>query len=254
MKTVDFDILGFRPGDKVLDLGCGEGRHVIAFYVEADVHAVGVDLGFNDLKTTLEKFSPYAEAGNDRKQLHLACTNALQLPFADASFDKVICSEVLEHIPDYQGALREIARILKPGGVAAISVPRYVPEWICWALSDEYHSNEGGHLRIFKDYQLRRDIENTGLQFINRHWAHALHSIYWWLQCAFWNTKDTNYLVQQWHKLVVWDMMEHPALTNTLERMLNPLFGKSVVMYFYKPSTCASGAYALGSPVTGTRA
>ena len=236
MKTVDFDTLGFRSGDKVLDLGCGEGRHVIAFYVEADVHAVGVDLGFADLQKTAEKFVPFNEPTNTRKYLHLACTNALQLPFADGSFDKVICSEVLEHIPDYRGALLEIERILKPGGVAAISVPRFVPEWICWALSDEYHSNEGGHLRIFKEHQLKRDVENTGLCFIRRHWAHALHSVYWWLQCAFWKTKDTNPLVQAWHKLVVWDMMEQPALTATLESIFNPLLGKSVVMYFYKPS------------------
>lgn len=236
MITVDFGTLALRSGDKVLDLGCGEGRHVIGFYVEADVHAIGVDLGFHDLQTSAKKFEPFRDAQNPRKAFHLACSNALQLPFADASFDKVVCSEVLEHIPDYHGALREIARILKPGGVAAISVPRYGPEWICWALSDEYHSNEGGHLRIFKEHALRREIEATGLNFIRRHWAHALHSVYWWLQCAFWQTKERNWLVQQWHKLVVWDMMEQPVLTNTLERMLNPLIGKSVVLYFYKPS------------------
>lgn len=236
MITVDFGTLALRSGDKVLDLGCGEGRHVIGFYVEEDVHAIGVDLGFHDLQTAAKKFEPFAEPQNARKQFHLACTNALQLPFADASFDKVVCSEVLEHIPDYAGALREIERVLKPGGVAAISVPRYAPEWICWALSDEYHSNEGGHLRIFKEHSLRREIENTGLCFIRRHWAHALHSVYWWLQCAFWKSKEQNWLVQQWHKLVVWDMMERPVLTNTLERVLNPLIGKSVVMYFYKRS------------------
>lgn len=236
MITVDYQTLALRSGDTVLDLGCGEGRHVISFYVEADVHAIGVDLGFADLQKAAEKSVPFLDAGNPSKQLHFACTNALRLPFADASFDKVVCSEVLEHIPDHAGALREIARILKPGGVAAVSVPRYVPEWICWALSDEYHSNEGGHLRIFKEHTLRREIEGTGLRFIRRHWAHALHSIYWWLQCAFWKTKEQNWLVQQWHRLLVWDMMEQPMLTTALEKILNPLIGKSVVMYFYKPS------------------
>lgn len=237
MITIDFATLGFRPGDTVLDLGCGEGRHVISFYVEADVHAIGVDLGFHDLKKSAEKFVPFAQPQNPRKHFHLACSNALQLPFADASFDKVVCSEVLEHIPDYHGALREISRILKPGGVAAVSVPRFGPEWLCWALSDDYHSNEGGHVRIFKAHALRREVENTGLRFIRRHWAHALHSIYWWLQCAFWRNKDSNWFVQQWHRLLVWDMMEQPLLTATLEKLLNPLIGKSVVMYFYKPST-----------------
>mgnify|MGYP003452918967 CR=1 FL=1 len=91
-------------------------------------------------------------------------------------------------------------------------------------------------MRIFKEHQLQREIENTGLCFIRRHWAHALHSVYWWLQCAFWETKHTNPLVQNWHKLLVWDMMEQPIFTTTLEKILNPLIGKSVVMYFYKPS------------------
>jgi ubiquinone/menaquinone biosynthesis C-methylase UbiE len=236
MKTVNFDLLGLKAGDTVLDLGCGEGRHVISMYVEANVTSIGMDLGFNDLKTTQDKFTPFAEPDNTHKTFALTCANALQLPFPDASFDKVICSEVLEHIPDYEGALKEIERILKPGGVAAISVPRYGPEWICWQLSDDYHSNEGGHLRIFTASQLRRDVERTGLRYIHQHWAHALHSIYWWLQCAFWKTKDTNSLVQAWHKLVVWDMMENPPLTKTIETILNPLIGKSVVMYFYKQS------------------
>lgn len=237
MKTVDFDTLGFQSGDRVLDLGCGAGRHVISAYVEADVTSIGVDLGFADLQTTREKFTPFAQPNNPHKAFGLACTNALQLPFADASFDKVICSEVLEHIPDYHGALREIERVLKPGGVAAISVPRYLPEWVCWQLSKAYHSNEGGHLRIFKATALRRDIEQTGLRFIRQHWAHALHSIFWWLQCAFWNTKDQNPLVQQWHRLLVWDMMEQPTLTRWLEACLDPLIGKSVVLYFYKRSS-----------------
>ncbi|MBK8102893.1 MAG: class I SAM-dependent methyltransferase [Cellvibrionales bacterium] len=239
MKTVDFKTLGFRSGDTVLDLGCGEGRHVINAYVEANVHAIGVDLGFNDLSTATERAEPFLAAENTEKYFHLACANALQLPFADASFNQVICSEVLEHIPDYLSAINEIERVLKPGGVAAISVPRYVPEWICWALSDAYHSNEGGHIRIFKEHLLKREVERTGLRFIRRHWAHALHSIYWWLQCAFWASKEKNPLVQQWHKLLVWDMMEQPALTRVLEKTLDPLIGKSVVLYFYKPSTVA---------------
>lgn len=237
MKTVDFNTLGFREGDHVLDLGCGAGRHVISVYVEADVTSVGVDLGFADLQTTREKFQPFAEPNNTAKSFSLACTNALALPFADNSFNQVICSEVLEHIPDYHGALREIERVLKPGGIAAISVPRYFPEWVCWQLSDAYHSNEGGHLRIFKAADLQHDIERTGLRFIRRHWAHALHSIYWWLQCAFWKTKETNPLVQKWHQLLVWDMMQQPKFTRVLEKCLDPLIGKSVVLYFYKRSS-----------------
>ena len=65
--------------------------------------------------------------------------DALSLPFSDNYFDRLICSEVLEHIPDYSGALAEIWRITKPGGRIGISVPHRWPEQICWLLSRAYY-------------------------------------------------------------------------------------------------------------------
>ena len=145
MQTVDFRHFPLEAGDLVLDLGCGEGRHVISAYIEADVHSVGVDLSLDDLRTTREKFVDFAEPDNQRKSFGLSSANALQLPFADDTFDKVICSEVLEHIPDYRAVLSEIDRVLKPGGLFCASVPRRWPEKICWALSEGYYNTPGGH-------------------------------------------------------------------------------------------------------------
>ncbi|KAA1190626.1 class I SAM-dependent methyltransferase [Pseudohalioglobus sediminis] len=234
MQTVDFKHFPLQAGDTVLDLGCGEGRHVISAYLEAEVHSIGVDLSLDDLRTTQEKFSDFAEPDNPAKSFGLSSANALELPFADNTFDKVICSEVLEHIPDYQGALREIQRVLKPGGLFCASVPRRWPEKICWALSEEYYNTPGGHIRIFRASELRGDIEQLGFKHYHRHWAHALHAPFWWLKCLFWEQQDSNWLVNQYHRLLVWDLMERPALTRVTERMMNPLMGKSVVMYFRK--------------------
>jgi ubiquinone/menaquinone biosynthesis C-methylase UbiE len=234
MKTVDFNRLPLAPGDLVLDLGCGEGRHVISAYVEANVHSIGVDLSLEDLKITRERFASFAEPDNEAKSFSLSSASALDLPFADNTFDKIICSEVLEHIPDYRSALREIERVLKPGGLFCASVPRRWPEKICWALSEAYHSNLGGHLRIFRSGELRQEIEVLGFKHYYRHWAHALHVPFWWLKCLFWQSRDTNWLVRQYHRLLVWDLMENPALTRILEKSMNPIMGKSVVMYFRK--------------------
>lgn len=234
MQTVDFRHFPLSAGDRVLDLGCGEGRHVISVYLEQDVDAVGVDLSLADLQTTRNKFEEFAQDTPSHSSFTLSSANALALPFADNSFDKVICSEVLEHIPDYQGALREIDRVLKPGGLFCASVPRRWPERICWAFSAAYHQVPGGHLRIFRGTRLRDEIEEFGLQQYHRHWAHALHAPFWWLKCLFWKTQESNWLLRQYHRLLVWDLMDRPWLTRTLEKMLNPLLGKSVVMYFRK--------------------
>lgn len=234
MQTVDFRHFPLTPGDRVLDLGCGEGRHVISAYLEAEIESIGVDLSVRDLQTTREKFRDFEQTDDTERLFALASANALELPFADNSFDKVICSEVLEHIPDYRGALAEIQRVLKPGGLFCASVPRRWPEKICWALSDAYHQVPGGHIRIFRAGELRGDIEGLGFKHYYRHWAHALHAPFWWLKCLFWKTQDSNWLVAQYHRLLVWDLMEKPAFTRILEACMNPIVGKSVVMYFRK--------------------
>ena len=243
MMTVDFRHFALIPGDRVLDLGCGEGRHAISVYMEAAVDAVGVDLRHEDLMTARARFNEFVQSGQatqplqtaqSERSFHLSSASALALPFADNSFDKVICSEVLEHISDYRAALLEIARVLKPGGLFCASVPRRWPERLCWALSEAYHKVPGGHLRIFDGNALGREIESLGMRQYHRHWAHALHAPFWWLKCLFWNTRDENWLVRQYHRLLVWDLMAQPVLTRTLERWLNPLMGKSVVMYFKK--------------------
>ncbi len=238
MMTIDFKRLDIQAGDRILDLGCGEGRHCInAYILHPEVDVVGVDLSAKDLATASERFQDFAEPENGDKQFALFCANGLALPFADKSFDKIICSEVLEHIPDYPGMLNEINRLLKDDGLLAISVPRRWPEKICWKLSEAYHLVKGGHIRIFKARELHKEVESYGLSRYAHHWAHALHSPYWWLKCLFWDKGDEQFLVKAYHRLLVWDLMQKPWITQTLERLLNPIMGKSVVMYFKRDAS-----------------
>lgn len=236
MLTINYKLFNFNSGDKLLDLGCGEGRHLIHACLEHNILGVGVDLSRRDLSIAGQRFIPYA-AYNSNSQFNLQQADATQLPFADNSFDKIICSEVLEHIENYRGVLQEIKRVLKPNGVLAISVPRAWPEKICWKLSTAYHQVEGGHIRIFNAPHLRAEISALGFEFTHRYWAHALHSPFWWLKCWRWDKQENSRLIKLYHRVLVWDLMQKPWLTQTLEKLLNPLLGKSVVMHFIKLET-----------------
>ena len=234
LTTIDFSRFKLKPGDKVLDLGCGEGRHSITAYLDDRVDVVGLDLSLEDLGTAKERFAEFEDSQDGSRSVNFTCASGLALPFADATFDKVICAEVLEHIPEYQGVLMEIKRVLKPGGQFAASVPRFGPEWICWQLSDAYHEVPGGHVRIFRKRALKENIESIDMVCYDEHWAHGLHSPYWWLRCLFWERGEGVWPVKAYHRLLVWDLMQKPWITRALEWLMNPLWGKSNVMYFVR--------------------
>ena len=89
-------------------------------------------------------------------------------------------------------------------------------------------------MRIFSEGQLRGAVEAQGLSFLQRHWAHGLHSPYWWIRCAVGVRNDENVFVRTYHRFLAWDIVDRPWLTRMLEKIADPLMGKSVVMYFHK--------------------
>jgi SAM-dependent methyltransferase len=236
--TVDYDRLGVRPGDRLLDLGCGAGRHAFEA-ARRGALVVALDMDGAELKEVAATFSAMADAGELPDGLSGAGVNgdATRLPFATGSFDRVIASEVAEHVPDDAAAFAELARVLRPGGTLAVTVPSWLPERICWALSEEYHAPlvEGGHVRIYTESQLRARLRQAGLRPGGAHKAHALHSPYWWLRCAVGPARADHPLVQAYHRLLVWDIVERPLATRLAERALSPVIGKSLVVYARKP-------------------
>ncbi len=238
MLTVDYDRLGLRGGDLVLDMGCGAGRHAFES-LRRGGRIVALDYSFDELVDVQATFSVMVDEGEvpPASSGQPIRGDALHLPFPDATFDRIIASEVLEHIPDDDQAISELTRVLRPGGTMAVTVPAWFAEKLCWKLSDEYYAPkaEGGHVRIYKQAELRSKLSAAGLEPRGAHQAHALHSPYWWLKCAVGPTNDGNPLVRAYHKLLVWDIVEGPWITRTADKLLNPLIGKSVVLYAHKP-------------------
>ena len=243
MLTVDFDRFPVGAGDRVLDMGCGAGRHAFALY-RRGANVVALDRSEPDLREVEVMFRAMELEGEIPAGATATAVraDAYALPFQDASFDRIIAAEVLEHLPEDTDAMAELTRVLKPGGLIAVTVPRWGPEKLCWALSDAYHEVEGGHVRIYRGSELVARLTATGLTHEGEHHAHALHAPYWWLKCAVGVTNDQHRLVKAYHSLLVWDMVKQPLLTRVAERLLQPLVGKSLVVYLRKPEPARAAA------------
>ena len=237
MLTVDFGRYPVGPGDRVLDLGCGAGRHAFEA-LRRGATVVALDTGAGELRGVQEMVAAMQAAGEvpAGAQAGTVCGDATAMPFPDGVFDRVIAAEVLEHIPADGRALREIARVLRPGGQLAVTVPAWLPERICWRLSADYHNVPGGHVRIYTRPELAAKLAQAGLVPGGHHHAHGLHSPYWWLKCAVGVHDDDHPLARAYHRLLVWDIMKRPATTRLTERALNPMIGKSLVIYAAKPA------------------
>ncbi len=110
-------LVGARRGETILDIGCGNARD-IAPILRAGARVIGVDLSEGMIEqATLE----LAAAGQHGATLQVG--DATRLEFADGMFDKIVCSEVIEHIPDAEKAIDEMRRVLKPDGVLVLSTP-----------------------------------------------------------------------------------------------------------------------------------
>jgi len=232
--TFDFKRFSIKPGFRILDIGCGSGRHMGEAVCHSAAVTVGTDINPADLAQAQIRLDELKKMGFAKGTWHLAAADITRLPFADEYFDLVICSEVLEHIPDHQRAVAEAVRVLKPGGNIGISVPRYFPEKICWFLSKTYRNSAGGHIRIYRKKQLVILLENAGLRVWRTCCAHSLHTPYWWLRCLLGTDRKDCVLVNLYHRFLVWDLMKHPGITCFADRLLNPLMGKSLVLYLQK--------------------
>jgi SAM-dependent methyltransferase len=238
MLTVDYGRLGVAAGEQLLDLGCGGGRHAFEA-MRRGARVVAVDADAAEVKDAAALMD--ALVATDEETIRTggwgrAVTgDALRLPFPDATFDHVIAAEVLEHIPDDRAAVAELARVMRPGGTMAVTVPRWYPELVNWALSDDYHQVPGGHIRIYRAGTLVGRLEAAGLVPYDRHHAHAFHSPYWWLKCAVGVRDDDHRAVRAYHRALVWDITSAHRAVRTVERVLNPVLGKSLVVYLRKP-------------------
>ena len=252
MLTVNYDRLDVHAGERLLDLGCGFGRHSYEA-LKRGAEVVACDLARPEVEQVRNLARLLVAEGQLNESVMAAPVqgDAIGLPFDDDSFDKVIASEVLEHIGDDKSAFAELARVVRPGGRLAVTIPSWLPETVCWKLSSDYHAPAvpGGHVRIYRRRDVSRKLAAAGLRPGRWHRAHALHTPYWWLRCAVGPNREVseNRLVSAYNRVLEWDIVKQPFVTSAAERLLNPLLGKSLVVYADKPVRVSGSAQALSS-------
>jgi SAM-dependent methyltransferase len=232
LLTVDLERLSVGPGQLLLDAGCGEGRHCFGA-LERGARVVGVDLDRDSLRRAA---GALRFRGRERGALAAMLQgDALHLPFADATFDRVICAEVMEHVHDYRGAARELARVTKPGGRVAVTIPTATSERLYLRLGDEYFESPGGHIRIFRPRELARGLAAAGLATEGVGFAHAFHTPYWALRSVAGLGKAEGSRVVRAYREFLIRATTSPRLAR-LERALDYVCPKSLILYASKPA------------------
>jgi 2-polyprenyl-3-methyl-5-hydroxy-6-metoxy-1,4-benzoquinol methylase len=109
------EVMGFREfaGARLLEVGCGMGTDLLQF-ARGGARVTGVDLTPRSIEISRQHLAVYGVSGD------LAISDCENLPFADESFDVVYSNGVLHHTPDTAGAVREVHRVLRPGGQARV--------------------------------------------------------------------------------------------------------------------------------------
>ncbi len=177
-QAIDPDRLDLTAASRLLDVGCGTGRHILELS-RYEGTFIGLDMAANDLKSMRYLLAIASREGRLKADVHMVEGDGMQLPFEDNEFSHVICTETLEHIDDDQAMLRELVRVLRPGGVLVISVPDEYSERLLWRLSSRYRTAPGGHVRIYKRKQIKAMLTDNGAEPYAIQYRHSLESVRW---------------------------------------------------------------------------
>ncbi len=239
LLTVDLERLKVRSGERLLDAGCGEGRHCFGS-VERGARVVGLDLDRETLRLASKALRKRARELDSMGEMLQG--NTFQLPFADGSFDAIICSEVMEHVHDYRAAAAELARVTRPGGRVAVTIPTATSEHLYLRVGDDYFESPGGHIRIFRPRDLSLGLAEAGLATVGVGFAHAFHTPYWVLRSLVGLPRADEYALVRGYRRFLIQATASRAM-EWLETLLNYCFPKSLILYAEK-RTRSGGAAA----------
>lgn len=234
-QSIDPALLDIGPNDRVIDLGCGTGRHVLELAKRPGI-VHGADISRHDLRIGRYLLEIMRRRGEVRARVHWLLMAGEQLPFADGAFDRVICTETLEHVDDDSVLARELVRVLKPGGILAVSVPDEFSEKIFWKLSKNYRTHAGGHVRIYERARIVALLREAGLRPYAVRYRHSLETAYWLSHVAFWSDWGKQGTITRVFRSVLDSQRARSSrIVTMLDDIGNRILPKSIVVYSRKP-------------------
>ncbi len=169
LRAVECQFMSCVPLESpVLDIGCGDGHFASIAYDRLPID-VGIDVMERDLPEAAQRDGVYRQ---------VMYASATELPFADGAFRTVVSNCVIEHIPDNAAVLREISRVLQPGGVFATTLPsEHYPDYLLGSslfrrlglkrlsrFYGDFFNSISHHYHVYSPEEWRRRVEAAGLQ------------------------------------------------------------------------------------------
>tara|TARA_R110001599_G_scaffold145321_1_gene327606 strand:- start:57609 stop:58388 length:780 start_codon:yes stop_codon:yes gene_type:complete len=223
-----------RAADRVIDVGCGDGA-LIHFCAKLGAEVVFIDRDETALAKTEAKIA--ASPARAHRAIQSDCN---PIPLPDNAGDLVICTEVLEHVPDPEVFLRELVRVTRPGGQLLITVPDSRSEQFIAATAPPQYFMEPNHIRIFTAQQFRDLVQSAGLEIESQQFVGCFWSIYWplsWLTCE----PDSGLPVDNPHPITdhwtrLWGAVQDHPQGHKIRNALNQLLPKAQSIVARKPA------------------
>ncbi|MCU1719257.1 class I SAM-dependent methyltransferase [Pseudomonas sp. 5P_3.1_Bac2] len=224
-----FEGFPITPQDTVLDIGCGNGPYAnFCASLGAEIIVADIDA---DKVAAVEALLKDSAA----RSVTGLVTDAKPIPLKDASVNRVVAMEVLEHVEDPTQFMSELVRVAKPGSLFLLTVPDPVGEQVQKKLAPPVYFEHPNHIRIFQRDEFEQLVIDAGL-IIERRTEYGFYWSIWWF--FFWACKQD--LSPPWHPLLnswtsTWNMLLRTPDGPRIKKALDEVMPKSQVIVARKP-------------------
>ncbi|QQD23732.1 methyltransferase domain-containing protein [Venatoribacter cucullus] len=221
-----FDI---KPEHHVLDVGCGEGGNS-NFCANQRAEITFVDIDPLMVNSTLERLK-----NSKARALHGLVSNSAPLALSDNKFDRIVCTEVIEHVENPVIFIQELVRVGKPGALYLLSVPDPLSEEVQKKVAPALYFEKPFHINIFSNDDFSKLITDAGLVIEKRSSYGFYWSIFW---SFFWTcNQDLNSplhpLLKYWNS--TWETLLKMPDGEKIKKALDDAMPKSQIIIARKP-------------------